>query len=157
MLTQVSEATNDRKIHLTFISITIFFLVEFMIIYLYSKQHLIKIQLAGSFFHLDWPWHSVIQFSSFHPKANAGNKSIYYFQILISLDKTETKHLVILTTEKEYISENERATFQIQHAHCWMRPNLLSLQWELLQDFWSASSYKLKIKRKKTQRSTTAA
>lgn len=30
-----------------------------------------------------------------------------------------------------------------------MRPNLLSLQWELLQDFWSASSYKLKIKNKK--------
>lgn len=32
-----------------------FFLVEFMIMYLYCQQHLIKIQLAGIFFHLDWP------------------------------------------------------------------------------------------------------
>lgn len=108
----------EKYVWLTFICIIIFFLAEFMIMYLYSQQHLIKIQLASSFFHLDWPWHSVIQFSSFHPKTKAGNKSIYYFQTihLIKQDWDQNIRLFWLQRRNIFLKTSEQLPKHSTHT-----------------------------------------
>lgn len=119
--------TNDKKFHPTDMQMHHHIFLDRIhdCIYLHSQQHLIKVQLAGSFFHLDWPWHSVIQFSSFHPKTHVGNKSIYYFQKF---------HLITQDQDQNYFFWLQKT---LQHCTCIadLRPKLLKSSLEEVTRF----------------------